>query len=351
MIDIRSDTVTKPSAGMREAMMNAEVGDDVFGEDPSINKLQEIVAELLGKEAALYVPSGTMANQISINVHTQPGNEVICEVGCHLFNYEAGGPALLSGVMLRTLEGHMGSFTADQVRENIRPDNAHFAQSTLIALENTHNRAGGTIFPFEQVKEISTLAKEYGISMHLDGARLMNAVAATGIAAAEWTSYFDSASICLSKGLGAPVGSVIAGTKEFIEKAHRYRKTYGGGMRQAGIIAQAGIYALENNAEGLKDDHKNARTLAEGIAGLEGISIDLDWVQSNIVMIDVDPSIGTAAEWAEALGNLGVAILAIAPQRLRAVFHLDVNKEGTLQAVEAFNNVHKAEAFQTGNNQ
>ena len=207
MIDIRSDTVTKPSAGMREAMMNAEVGDDVFGEDPSINRLQEIVAELLGKEAALYLPSGTMANQISINVHTQPGNEVICEVGCHLYNYEAGGPALLSGVMLRTLEGHMGSFTADQVKENIRPDNSHFAQSALIALENTHNRAGGTIFPIEQIKEISALARERDINMHLDGARLLNAVAATGIAADEWASYFDSASICLSKGLGGKMGT------------------------------------------------------------------------------------------------------------------------------------------------
>ena len=315
MIDIRSDTVTKPSDGMREAMMNAEVGDDVFGEDPSVNRLQETVADLLRKEAALYVPSGTMANQISINVHTQPGNEVICEVGCHFFNYEAGGPALLSGVMLRTLEGHMGSFTAEQVRANIRPDNAHFAKSTLIAVENTHNRAGGTIFPLEQIKEISALAKEHGIKMHLDGARLMNAVAASGIAADEWASYFDSASICLSKGLGAPVGSVIAGSKDFIYKAHRYRKTYGGGMRQAGIIAEAGVYALQNNVKRLTDDHKNARTFAEGIAELEGISVNLDWVQTNIVLIDIDSSIGTGAEWAEALGKEGVAIW----QRRRSV--------------------------------
>ncbi len=350
MIDIRSDTVTKPSKGMREMMANAEVGDDVFGEDPTVNRLQEYVADLLGKEAALYVPSGTMANQISINAHTQPGNEVICESGCHLFNYEAGGPALLSGVMLRTLDGKKGSLSAEQIEENIRPDNSHFAQTTLITLENTHNRAGGTIFPFEEIKKISALAKDRKIKIHLDGARLMNAVVATGIKASEWTSYFDSASICLSKGLGAPVGSVIAGSGEFIQKAHRYRKTYGGGMRQSGVIAAAGIYALENNMERLSDDHDNARKFAEGISALDGISVDLDWVQTNIVMIDIDPSRGTGAEWVEALDAGGVAILATAPQRLRAVFHLDVSSEDTNRVVESFNTVHSNGSAQTRNN-
>ncbi|TFB09182.1 low-specificity L-threonine aldolase [Candidatus Marinimicrobia bacterium MT.SAG.3] len=340
MIDIRSDTVTKPSDEMRDVISRAEVGDDVFGEDPNVNELQITVAKLFGKESALYVPSGTMANQVSINAHTQPGNEVICETGCHLYNYESGAPALLSGVMLRTIDGEMGSITAEQVESNIRPTSYHFAQTTLITLENTHNRAGGTIFPIGQIKEISEVAKKHNIKMHLDGARLMNAVVATGIEAIEWASYFDSVSICLSKGLGAPVGSVVAGTKAFIERAHRYRKTYGGGMRQAGLLAAAGKYALENNVERLADDHTNARTFAESVASLEGINVELDWVQTNIVMIDIDKSFGSATEWVERLAELDVAILTVSPQRLRAVFHLDVSSEESADAAAKFRDVH-----------
>ena len=340
MIDIRSDTVTKPSDEMRDVIARAEVGDDVFGEDPNVNELQVAVAKLFGKESALYVPSGTMANQVSINAHTQPGNEVICESGCHLYNYESGAPALLSGVMLRTIDGKMGSITAEQVEANIRPTSYHFAQTTLITLENTHNRAGGTIFPLGQIKEISEVAKKHNIKMHLDGARLMNAVVATGIEAAEWASYFDSVSICLSKGLGAPVGSVVAGTEAFIERAHRYRKTYGGGMRQAGLLAAAGKYALENNVERLAEDHTNALTFAESVASLEGINVELDWVQTNIVMIDIDKSLGSAAEWVERLAELDVAILTVSPQRLRAVFHLDVSKEESAGAAAKFRDVH-----------
>ena len=351
MIDIRSDTVTKPSDEMRDVIARAEVGDDVFGEDPNVNELQSAVAKLFGKESALYVPSGTMANQVSINSHTQPGNEIICEAGCHLYNYESGAPALLSGVMLRTIEGVMGSITADQVESNIRPTNAHFAQTALIALENTHNRAGGTVFPIEQIKEISGVAKKHNIKMHLDGARLMNAVVATGIEAAEWASYFDSASICLSKGLGAPVGSVVAGTKGFIERAHRYRKTYGGGMRQAGLLAAAGKYALENNVERLADDHANARSFAESVAVLEGINIELEWVQTNIVMIDIDESLGSAADWILNLEEMGIAILSVSPQRLRAVFHLNVSKEETADAVAKFCDVHALRVKKTGNSE
>ncbi|MCH8272618.1 MAG: low-specificity L-threonine aldolase [Candidatus Marinimicrobia bacterium] len=349
MIDIRSDTVTKPSDEMRDVISRAEVGDDVFGEDPNVNELQLSVAKLFGKESALYVPSGTMANQVSIKAHTQPGNEIICEAGCHLYNYESGAPALLSGVMLRTIEGVMGAITAEQVEANIRPTNAHFAQTALIALENTHNRAGGTIFPIEQIKEISEVAKKHNIKMHLDGARLMNAVVASAVEAIEWASYFDSVSICLSKGLGAPVGSVVAGTKGFIERAHRYRKTYGGGMRQAGLLAAAGRYALENNVERLADDHTNARTFAEGIASLEGINIELDWVQTNIVMIDIDESLGTAADWVLKLAELGVAILSVSPQRLRAVFHLNVSSEETTDALKLFCDVHAKNLIKTGN--
>ncbi len=348
MIDIRSDTVTKPSEEMREVISRAEVGDDVFGEDPNVNELQLTVSKLFGKESALYVPSGTMANQVSINAHTQPGDEMICEAGCHMYNFESGAPALLSGVMLRTIEGVMGAITAEQVEANIRPTNVHFAQTTLISLENTHNRAGGTIFPIEQIKEISQVAKKHNIKMHLDGARLMNAVIATGIEAAEWASYFDSVSICLSKGLGAPVGSVIAGTKEFIEKAHRYRKTYGGGMRQAGLLAAAGKYALENNVERLADDHSNARTFAESVIGLDGINVELDWVQTNIVMIDIDEFLGTAAEWIDRLAEAGIAILSTSPRRLRAVFHLDVSSEDTADAVAKFREVYANSMKKTG---
>ena len=348
MIDIRSDTVTKPSDEMRDVISRAEVGDDVFGEDPNVNDLQLSVAKLFGKESALYVPSGTMANQVSINAHTQPGNEIICEAGCHLYNYESGAPALLSGVMLRTIEGVMGAITAEQVETNIRPTNSHFAQTALIALENTHNRAGGTIFPIEQIKEISEVAKKHDIKMHLDGARLMNAVVATGVEPIEWASYFDSVSICLSKGLGAPVGSVVAGTKGFIERAHRYRKTYGGGMRQAGLLAAAGKYALENNVDRLADDHSNARTFAEGVASLEGINIDLNWVQTNIVMIDIDESLGTAADWILKLAEMEVAILSVSPQRLRAVFHLNVSSEETTDALNVFRDVHSKSVQKTG---
>lgn len=340
MIDIRSDTVTKPSDEMRDVIARAEVGDDVFGEDPNVNELQVAVAKLFGKESALYVPSGTMANQVSINAHTQPGNEVICESGCHLYNYESGAPALLSGVMLRTIDGEMGAITAEQVEANIRPTSYHFAQTTLITLENTHNRAGGTIFALGQIKEISEVAKKHNIKMHLDGARLMNAVVATGIEAAEWASYFDSVSICLSKGLGAPVGSVVAGTEAFIERAHRYRKTYGGGMRQAGLLAAAGKYALENNVDRLAEDHTNALTFAESVASLEGINVELDWVQTNIVMIDIDKSLGSAADWVERLAELDVAILTVSPQRLRAVFHLDVSREESAGAAAKFHDVH-----------
>ena len=348
MIDIRSDTVTKPSDEMRDVISRAEVGDDVFGEDPNVNQLQLSVAKLFDKESALYVPSGTMANQVSINAHTQPGDEIICEVGCHLYNYESGAPALLSGVMLRTIEGVMGSITAEQVEANIRPTNAHFAQTALITLENTHNRAGGTIFPIEQIKEISKVAKKHDIKMHLDGARLMNAVVATAVEPIEWASYFDSVSICLSKGLGAPVGSVVAGTNGFIERAHRYRKTYGGGMRQAGLLAAAGKYALENNVDRLADDHSNARIFAEGVASLEGINIDLNWVQTNIVMIDIDESLGTAADWILKLAEMGVAILSVSPQRLRAVFHLDVSSEETTDALNVFRDVHSKSVEKTG---
>ncbi len=275
IIDLRSDTLTKPSAEMRKAMYEAEVGDDVFKEDPTVNKLEDYSAELLGKEAALYVPSGMMGNQICLNVLTNPGDEVICEADAHIFNYESGSPAMLSGIQLMTVKGKMGVMTPEQVEPLIRPKDAYYMPRTkVIEVENTHNRAGGTICPMEDIIELKNLAKKYNLYYHLDGARIWNASVETGISVKEYASHFDSISCCLSKGLGAPVGSIIAGTKEFIKEAFRVRKSWGGGMRQVGILAAAGLYALQNNMERLKDDHRRAKYLAERIVDVIDISID-----------------------------------------------------------------------------
>ncbi|RMF85409.1 MAG: low specificity L-threonine aldolase, partial [Nitrospinota bacterium] len=241
-IELRSDTTTKPSEGMRQAMARAEVGDDVFGEDPTVNRLQEMVAELLGKEAALFVPSGTMANQLAIRAHTHHGDEIIMERWAHPFNSEAGALAALSGVQVNLVEGVRGIITVEQVRQAVRTPNVHHPPTTLICLENTHNRGGGKVYPIETIAAIREFSLASGIPMHLDGARLLNAVVASGIPAARYASYFDSCTLCLSKGLGAPVGSLVAGTREFITRVHRYRKMFGGGMRQVGILAAAGIY-------------------------------------------------------------------------------------------------------------
>ncbi|MCK5032876.1 MAG: low specificity L-threonine aldolase, partial [Calditrichia bacterium] len=265
LIDLRSDTVTKPSQDMREYMLNAEVGDDVFSEDPTVNRLQNKIAELLGKESALFVPSGTQANQICLNVHTQPGQEVIVDYNSHIFNYESGAAGMLSGVQLHPIIGKNGHPTAEQIIPAIRPGDDHFPQTKLICLENTHNRAGGTIFPIEEISKIHTVAKEHNIKLHLDGARLWNAAIETGKRMKEYAAYFDSVSLCFSKGLGAPVGSIVTGSKEFIKRAHYYRKAYGGGMRQVGILAAACIFAVENHFERLSEDHRNARLLAEGL--------------------------------------------------------------------------------------
>ena len=336
MVDLRSDTVTRPSAAMREAIASAEVGDDVFGEDPTVNRLQEMVAELLGKQAALFVPSGTMANEIAINAHTSPGDEVICEAGAHIFNYEGGAPALLSGVQLHPIEGVDGLIAAGQVREALGSPDAHYPQTGLVVLENTHNRAGGVIIPLDGIEAVARVAQNRGVPVHLDGARLLNAVVATGIPAATWAAPFDSVSICFSKGLGAPVGSALAGSADFISKAHRYRKAYGGGMRQAGILAAAGIYALEHNVERLAEDHANARLLAEALDRIDGLSVQTDKARTNIVMIDVEAEWGSANDVAEALAQREVLVLAIAPQQLRALTHLDVSRQDVEVAIAEF---------------
>ncbi len=341
IIDLRSDTFTKPSEAMREAMASAEVGDDVFGEDPTVNRLQQKVASMLGKEAGLFVASGTMGNQVAVNAHTQPGDEVILEAQAHIFYYEAGAPALLSGVQLRPVPGNRGVLTHAHVEAAIRPSNVHFPPTRLICLENTHNRAGGAIYPIEDIREIRRVADEHGLSMHLDGARLWNASVATGIPLNEYGRYFDSISVCFSKGLGAPVGSLVAGSGATIERAHRYRKIYGGGMRQVGIIAAGALYAVEHNIERMAEDHQNARLLAERVAELPGVSVDMDVVQTNIVIMEVKGAKYTAPQIVEALKERGVLILAIGPDKLRAVTHLQVSTEDIQRAIDIFKKILK----------
>jgi len=338
-IDLRSDTVTKPSPGMREAIFRAEVGDDVFGDDPTVIKLENIVADLLGKPKALFVPSGTMANQLCLRSQTEPGDEVILEKNSHIFNYEVGSASALSGLQLHPIKGVRGVMTKEQIEEEIRPDDIHIPKTALICLENTHNRAGGTIFPLEEVEKIYELAKRNNIKMHLDGARLWNAVIATVIPLHKWARYFDSVSVCLSKGLGAPIGSVIAGTEDFIKKARRNRKMYGGGMRQVGIIAAAGIYAIENNFNRIAEDHRNARLLAERLSQIEGIQIETESVQTNIVVINIEKSKKDVSQVIEQLKSKGVLVVSFGKNKMRAVAHLDVSRNDILEAVEKFREV------------
>ncbi len=338
-VDLRSDTVTRPSPAMRRAMAEAEVGDDVFGDDPTVNRLQEKVADLLGKEAAIYVPSGSMANQTSIRAQTQPGDEIICHADSHIYHYEAGGPAGLSGCSLRLLPGRGGIFDAAAVRGALRPPDSHFPQSALIVVENTHNRGGGTCWPLEELARIRAVADESRLRMHLDGARLMNACVAKGHKPAQYTKYFDTVSTCFSKGLGAPVGSAVAGTKETIKRVHRFRKMFGGAMRQAGVIAAAALYAVEHNIDRLAEDHANAQRLASGIANLPGVTVHVASVETNIVYFDVDEARGTAKQFCDALREQGVWILSTATQRIRAVTHLDVSAADIDRALAAMNAV------------
>ena len=338
-IDLRSDTVTRPTPAMRKAMIDAEVGDDVFGEDPTVNSLQEIVANLLGKEAALFVPSGTMANQLSIKSHTQPGDEVIIEASSHPYNFEGGAGAALSGIQFQCLKGVRGILDASQIEEAIRPADHHFPVTKLICLENTHNRGGGSIYPLEKMAEIYRLTKSKGLLLHLDGARLWNASVATGIKPREYAQWADSVSVCLSKGLGAPIGSLVSGSKPFIDLVHRFRKMFGGGMRQVGIIAAAGIYALNHHLERLKEDHHNAKRLAVGLKEFKGVSIDPKHVETNIVIFDVTNTGMTGAQVAEAMKKEGVLIHAFGKTQIRLVTHLDVSSEDIEIALKAFKKV------------
>lgn len=324
-IDLRSDTVTKPTAGMRAAMAEAEVGDDVFQEDPTVIRLQDRVADMLGKEAALFVPSGTMSNQICIRAHTQPGDEMLCEATCHVYGFEQGGPAVLSGVTARTLDGEHGILDISQFEGKVRPNNEHLVHTRLVSLENTHNRGGGRVFPLAKIEAISAWGWGNGLIMHLDGARLWNAIVATGVPAATWAKHFDTVSVCFSKGLGAPIGSALVGTRDLIAKGRRIRKLFGGGMRQAGVLAAAALYALDHHIDRLADDHRNARVIAEAIADTPGLRLNPPEVETNLVWFEVDPELGTAKDVTGALKQHGILVHAAAPQTIRACTHLDIS--------------------------
>lgn len=326
-IDLRSDTVTVPTPAMRAAMANAAVGDDVYGEDPTIGELERRTAELLGKEEAVFVPSGTMANQIAVGAHTQPGDELLCDPFAHLYVWEAGGIARNWGVTTRTIVPRRGLLELADLAGMIRPDDSHYAKTRMVSLENTHNRAGGRVHPIDGIAEISGWSKANGLALHCDGARLMNAVVASGVAAKTWASWFDSVSICFSKGLGAPVGSALAGSEGFIQRARRLRKLLGGGMRQGGIIAAGALYALEHHVERMADDHANAKTLAAAVESVAGLSLESGPVETNLVWIAVDPAFATAPELSARLRERGVLVSALGPQVLRACTHLDVSRE------------------------
>ena len=335
LIDFRSDTVTRPTAAMLEAMMTAKVGDDVFGEDPSINELENMGASMFGMEAALFCPSGTMTNQIAIKCHTQPGDEVICDESSHVYQYEGGGIAFNSGASVKLLQGSFGRINAEHVMAAIQPDDAHRAHTSLVSLENTSNRGGGSCYDFDEIKKIQTVCKEKGLAFHLDGARLWNALVAKGETPKQYGEAFDSISICLSKSLGCPVGSLLLGKKDFIKKARRIRKVLGGGMRQGGFIAAAGIYALQNNIERLAEDHLHTKQIADAIAAKEFVKLVLP-VETNIIIFELQETI-TAPALVAKLKEHSILGYAISPNRVRLVVHLDINKEMVAKTIEVFN--------------
>lgn len=338
-VDLYSDTQSRPSPQMRRFMLEAEVGDEQRGEDPSVTRLCEMVADLLGMEAAVFLPSGTMCNEIAYRVHCEPGDEIIVDKTGHALHFETGGPAALSGVMTRPLEGIRGIFSADQVKAAIRKRGRHDPASRLLSVENTSNLGGGTVWPIGRIREVTAVAREAGLRSHLDGARLMNAVVASGIAARDYAVPFDSAWICLTKGLAAPVGAVLAGSAEFIDRAWRFKHQFGGAMRQAGLIAAAGIYALENHVERLADDHANARHFAELIAEIPGIRLDLNAVQTNMIYFDTSESGLSAPQVNERLLARGVRIGDIDDTQMRAVTHIDVDRTGVEEAAGALREV------------
>ena len=334
IVDFRSDTVTKPGKEMLDTMMLAKVGDDVFGEDPSINELEHLAATLFGMEAAMFCPSGTMTNQIAIKCHTQPGDEVICEESSHVYQYEGGGIAFNSGASVKLILGDRGRITAAQVQAAIQPDDPHRPHSSLVSLENTSNRGGGSCYDFEDIKKIQHVCKANELVFHLDGARLWNALVAKKQTPLQYGQVFDSISVCLSKSLGCPVGSLLLGKKELIKKARRVRKVFGGGMRQAGFLAAAGIYALNNNVERLAEDHQHAKQIATSLATSKYVNHILP-VETNIIIFETSESI-TAPELVARLKEKGILGYAIAPNRVRLVLHLDITPQMVEHTIDTF---------------
>jgi len=342
IIDLRSDTVTKPTHAMREAMLNAAVGDDVIDIDPTVVELQEHTARLLGKEAAIFMPSGTMTNQIALRVHCVPGDEFICESGCHIYNYEQGAFAQLSGLVAKTIPGQNGLLDLEQLIGSVRPDNEHTVRTKLLCLENTHNRGAGKVYSLSRIQSLCNWAHSEGLQTHLDGAGLFNASIATGVSLQAFSDPFESVSVCFSKGLGAPVGSCLAGTREFIAKARRARKLFGGGMRQIGILAAGALYALEHQMTRLAEDHENARILAKTISQCKSLSLSDKEPDTNIVIFHVQKDWGTAAQFSLSLKEHGVLSLPFGPQSIRLVTHLDVTREQILQACKSIESVAKS---------
>ncbi|MFO0940454.1 MAG: low-specificity L-threonine aldolase [Pirellulales bacterium] len=325
-VDLRSDTVTKPCRAMREAMVAAEVGDDVFGSDPTVNALQEQIADMLGKEAALFTPSGSMANQIAIRLHCGRGEEFICEQNCHILLYEQGGYSQLSGAIAKPISGSHGVIQLSQLPAQLPPLDDHVCRTKLLTIENTHNRGGGKVQPLETVRELCSWARRLGLATHLDGARLFNAVVASGDSARDWAAPFDTINVCFSKGLGAPVGSAIVGSKEMIREARRIRKLLGGGMRQVGILAAAAIYALKNNIQRLEIDHQHAKLIAEAVSGIDGLSLEPQ-PETNIVIVRVATELGSPAALVAALANHGIGAVPFGPRHIRMVTHLDITRQ------------------------
>ncbi len=334
-IDLRSDTVTRPTSAMREAMMSAPLGDDVLGDDPTVHALETRVAALLGKESALFTPSGTMANQLAIRGHTESGDEVIAHAESHIIHYETGAPAALSGCMVRPLTGVRGQFDAAAVRAAIRGQDIHSPRSRMLVIENTQNRAGGTVWLLPDLASVANAARESGLAVHIDGARLFNACIAGGYQPAEAAAHADTVSVCFSKGLGAPVGSALCGPAPFIARARRLRKMFGGGMRQSGLLAAACIHALDHHIERLADDHANAKFLAESLVDERAITLDpcVEDVESNMVFFTLGESLPAAAEWCASVARQGVRLIPMGPRRVRAVTHLDVSRQDVVEAV------------------
>jgi threonine aldolase len=345
VIDLRSDTVTRPTPGMREAMVKAEVGDDVYGDDPTVRALEERTASILGKEAAVFMPTGTMSNQVALRAHTEAGDEILADASAHIFTSEAAAPAALSGIQVRGLSGVNGIFSAEDVLRAVRTPHRFspktlYPETKLLAVENTHNGGGGTLWPLERIEQVAGAARSLGLALHLDGARLWNASAATGISEGKYASFFDSVSVCFSKGLGAPVGSALAGPARFIERARRFKQMFGGGFRQAGILAAAAIYAVENHRRDLASDHEKARRLGQALAELPGIDIDLSSVQTNIVRFRIKK--GSPFDFVERCHSQGVHMLASSPDRVRAVLHRDISADDVGTAIASIRRIaHK----------